>query len=249
MAMINQERSLEAQMQRLIIGNLMRESGVCRHGVELDSHDEKLCREVLAVFMGAYNACFDNGDDNLESMLQAGADAACERFADVMSDLAKIEDFVSIYVADAVQGILDGNDKASIDASCAFYFEKSLAIFRKEKDIDIAAIGSRISMTLIAELQSGDMNTVVSFLRKRIPCKCLDEKYKEVKSITKMGMCANPKCSLPDRRVERKNMFTCTGCSRACYCSNECQKADWRSGHKEDCKEWAREKAEFESEE
>jgi hypothetical protein len=54
LAMINHESFLEAQMQRLIIGNLMRESNKCRHGVELESHDEKLCREVAAAFEGAY---------------------------------------------------------------------------------------------------------------------------------------------------------------------------------------------------
>ncbi len=226
-AMINQERSLEAQMQRLMIGNLMKESEKCRHGVELERHDEKLCREVLEAFEGAYNTCFDNGDDNLASMLQAGVDAAYKRFAVVMSDLAKIGDFVSIYVADATQGILDGNNKvAQTDASYAFYFEKSLAISRKEKET--VAIGS------IAELQIGDMNTVVSFLRKRIPCSCLDKKYEEVKFVTKVGLCANPKCSLPDRKVERKKMLTCTGCGSAYYCSPECQKIDWPA-HKVEC--------------
>lgn len=230
-AMINQERSLEAQMQRLIIGNLMRDSNKCRHGVELESHDEKLCREVLAVFEGAYNTCIDNGNDNLASMLQAGVDAACERFAAVMSDHAKIEDFVSIYVADAVQGILDGNNKhAQLGASRASFFERSLAFFRKEKQF--VAIGPMVMD--VAELQSGDMKTVVSFLRKRIPCKCLDKKYEEVKFVTKMGMCANPECSLPGRKVERKKMYTCTGCSRIYYCSPECQKIDW-STHKIEC--------------
>jgi hypothetical protein len=56
---------------------------------------------------------------------------------------------------------------------------------------------------------------------------CLDEKYKEVKSITKMGVCCNPKCSLPGRKVERKGMLHCIRCRLHYYCSRECQEADW----------------------
>jgi hypothetical protein len=81
----------------------------------------------------------------------------------------------------------------------------------------------------------------VNFFRKRIPCQCLDKKYKEVKSIIKMGLCCNPACSLPDRQVERKKMFKCTGgcrCSNTYYCSYECQKADW-SEHKKECSRMA----------
>ena len=32
-----------------------------------------------------------------------------------------------------------------------------------------------------------DQHTLVKYLRENIPCSCLDEKYKQVKSITKMG--------------------------------------------------------------
>ena len=39
----------------------------------------------------------------------------------------------------------------------------------------------------ICELSVADEHTLVSFFRKRIPCKCLDKRYEEVKSITKIG--------------------------------------------------------------
>ena len=43
-----------------------------------------------------------------------------------------------------------------------------------------------------------DQYTLVSFFRKRIPCKCLDRRYKEVKkSGAKLGLCCNPSCPLP----------------------------------------------------
>ncbi len=224
-AMINQERIIEAQMQRLIIGNLMRESNKCRHGVELESHDEKLCREVLEAFGGGYDTCFNNGDHNLVSMLQAGVEAAWGKNISVaLNDVAKMEGVLSICVADGVQCILIGNNKtARVNISFAYYFEQLIAT-------------KMIDCQRIAELQQGDMKTAVEYLRKRIPCSCLDEKFEEVKSIIKMGLCSNPACSLPERKVERKKMFKCTGCSSTYYCSYECQKAHW-SKHKKNCKQ------------
>jgi hypothetical protein len=76
----------------------------------------------------------------------------------------------------------------------------------------------------------------VKYLRKNIPCNCLDEKYKEVKSITKMGVCRNPQCQVPDGRVERSKMLYCTRCCVVNYCCRECQEAAWPV-HKEFCDE------------
>jgi hypothetical protein len=226
------------QMQRLMIGNLMRESGVeqCRHGLELESlgPGEKVCREALAAFEGGYNAKIDN----INAMLKAGTKAANEKFAFVLKIFPK--SLVSICVADAVQCILDGDDNdAQLFASFACYFEQTISFYKGTLDgilqgketVNLPAFDNQ----RIVELQNGDMKTVVGFLRKRITCKCLDEKHKHVKSITKMGMCANTACSHPDGKVERKTMYTCTGCNIASYCSVECQKACWPQ-HKKHCK-------------
>ena len=79
-----------------------------------------------------------------------------------------------------------------------------------------------------------DEHTIVSFFRKRIPCKCLARRYKEVKSIVKMGRCSNPSCPLPNGEVECSKLLYCSKCFTACFCSRECQVAAW-SSHKEHC--------------
>ena len=81
----------------------------------------------------------------------------------------------------------------------------------------------------IMELSLADEHTLVQFFRKQIPCSCLDEKYKEVKSITKMGICFNDCCPLPGSMI-RSKMLRCTGCingHNVSYCSRACQEAHW----------------------
>jgi len=96
------------------------------------------------------------------------------------------------------------------------------------------------------ELIHADEHTLVKYLRKHIPCSCLDEKYEEVKKIKKMGICFNLQCSLPNREAERSTMLSCTRCRRVNYCSPQCQKVDW-TDHKQDCDCWVALRAAFES--
>eukprot|EP00986_Skeletonema_menzelii_P013044 scaffold7396_cov127-Skeletonema_menzelii.AAC.7 len=88
------------------------------------------------------------------------------------------------------------------------------------------------------------MHTLVSFLKKRIPCSCLDEKYKEVKSIPKIGLCCNHGCSLPFGKTERSLTECCSRCRTANYCSRKCQVAAW-PGHKVECTFYADLKAKY----
>jgi hypothetical protein len=239
----NQDGSLEAQMQRLMIENLL--SAVCLHGFEVEANKVKLCHDFSIEFDNGYNAKFNSGNTDLPSLFNAGWNAAvAEGKVDEIcghgNDVAKFRQVVSYNVAEAVRLLLDGHDhSARILASFAYYFEERIAVYVEETQ-------PLIKWQQIAELQHGDLHTLVKFLRKRIPCKCLDKKYKEVKSVTKMGVCFNNECPLPDRRAAQSEMFHCTGCRQVCYCSVECQKVDWPR-HKEGCKKWAREKTEFDT--
>ena len=124
-------------------------------------------------------------------------------------------------------------------ATYASFFEEWIAaIVHKTK--------ATVGWAKIVELCVGDDHTLVSYYRKRIPCSCLDEKYKKVKSVKKMGFCYNIDCNMPDGMVERGKMFCCTRCGDANYCSVECQKAD-RKKHKKLCDRTAETKAAFNS--
>mmetsp|Transcript_16104 Transcript_16104/g.27384 ORF Transcript_16104/g.27384 Transcript_16104/m.27384 type:complete len:257 (+) Transcript_16104:1072-1842(+) len=93
----------------------------------------------------------------------------------------------------------------------------------------------------VHDLLNADQRRLVSYLKKRIPCSCLDEKYKAVKSLPKMGTCRYPKCSHPQAKVALSKLMTCERCRIQHYCSEKCQAADWQR-HKENdnCKQWSK---------
>jgi len=84
----------------------------------------------------------------------------------------------------------------------------------------------------IDDLIFADMRRIISYLKKRIPCSCLDAKYKEVKSLPKMGLCSTCK-----GKFELSSLMSCGSCRKKHYCSVACQAADWES-HKGLCKIW-----------
>ena len=235
-----QEGSLEAQMQRLSIGNLLQ----CRHGMlASSSHDERLCLKVLEAVDGGSRAYFfATGNDDFISCFEAGIDAAQEKYA-MCDDVAKVEMLVSYFSAIGTQGVLDGDlglpngDVSSgkmfarKSAALACYFDQCISVSKGTQ--------REVNWIQVIELHNcDDIHSCVKFLRKRIPCSCLDIKYKEVKSLPRFGMCCNAECILPnDGQVERNKMFSCSGCDEMHYCSRQCQNADW-SRHKEWCKQW-----------
>lgn len=149
----------------------------------------------------------------------------------------RMDKLVSQSLCDATHYVLIGNNnEAGVEASFAYYFEQYIATHLEKTQPAINWLG-------VAELQHGDLHTLVKFLRKRIPCKCLDKKYKEVKSVTKMGICYNIECLLPGKQFPRSKILYCAGCDFG-YCSRACQKAHWKK-HKKYCKRVAKERAEF----
>jgi hypothetical protein len=184
--------------------------------------------------------CID-GQRNGESPLFAALEATQEKFASVWKNEATLRQIVCFCVTMGAQCILDEkDDEARRMSVCAYFIEQIIALeFFSQSTIHIYRV---------LELIKCDLHTVVSFFRKRIPCKCLDVKYEEVKTVTKMGICSNPDCSLPERKTERNKILYCAQCDQVCYCSRACQKSHWKK-HKKICKEIAYLKADFDSKE
>lgn len=228
-----QEGSLEAQMQRLQI-NAITEKKCCLHGIApVSPSDVKICNDFIHEFIAVLTSIEDLSDS-----FTAATAVTKEEYTDVYS--FKLESVVSILLSDGTQCILVGNNKlARLYAVLACHFEEWIAVkVRQTKPI--------YNWTRIYEFNSADDHTLVRFFTKRISCACLDEKYKEVKSVKKMGFCYNPNCDQPNQMVERSKMFYCTRCCDVNYCSVDCQKADWK-GHRGDCNEIVEMKAAFDS--
>ena len=224
--------TLEARMERLMISDPS--PTMCRHGCPPLSPDNfKICLE----FINAFIATFTSQRNFFADAFLTATKATAEEYANVYS--SQLDTVVSMLLAYGTQYILEGDNEIGLYASLACYFEELLAVgLHKTK--------AAPSLSKVVELLSPDDHTLVSYYRKRIQCDCLDEKYKEVKSIKKMGWCFNPSCRQTERQVERSKMFSCTRCSLANYCSVECQRADWKE-HREECNEAVKVKAAFNS--
>lgn len=199
----------------------------CNHGyVPFTKGD--VCMEMIVAFLRAHRAAYKCGQNGFA----AATTVTFEKYPEVIKDSAKMNLIITHFVAMGTECLLAGNyDDARQIASFARYFEYVNVEYshchgRNE--------GNTANWQNMFEMISADEHTLVKYLRKRIRCHCLEEKYKQVKSITKMGTCMNSRCSLPGRRVERSKMKYCTQCCLANYCSRECQVADWPR-HKENC--------------
>ena len=83
------------------------------------------------------------------------------------------------------------------------------------------------------DIINGCPRSLIKYFVKRAPCKCLDDLYSQIKSVTpKMSKCVGCK-----QMKERNRTSICTGCERVTYCSKLCQLADVPN-HKEYCKKW-----------
>jgi hypothetical protein len=252
---VNEQKqgTLDSKMQRLRIGEendddalleeaiklavveqqeiKMKEKENCTHGFNPSSRFQaQFCGDFLKTFTESMHAA-SKGNRRCD-WLQSANDAfgtAIDNSTMTTNESKNYSNKLCISpccLAEGTKFILKGkSDDARL---CAV-----LSLFTKGQ----GAAAESIDRQKVLEVIDGDEHTLVQFFRKQIPCSCLDEKYKEVKSITKMGICFNDDCPLPDKMAVRSKMFQCTGCCdgyNVSYCSRECQEAHWPY-HKHGC--------------
>ena len=206
----------------------------CVHGLVSYSKNP-ICRAFMKSFDNACKTASGSGNH-----FECAYEVTKREYAEVWNDPDKLQWIASRFLAHGTKDILRGEyDVSRGSAGMACFFEQSAAIAMHELNdtqdsCDWGTYATLCDWGKQYELCDADPYTLVSFFRKRIPCKCLDSKYKEVKSITKIGLCYNYYCSLPDRKTARGKMLSCTQCRRANYCSRECQVAHWPT-HKRFC--------------
>eukprot|EP00984_Skeletonema_dohrnii_P010150 scaffold3941_cov78-Skeletonema_dohrnii-CCMP3373.AAC.4 len=212
----------------------------CRH---ISIKADNTCAAKFAIaFEEAYHHHYSDkdGDVPISECLIAAEDATLDKFAAVWNDSAKMESVISYFLYGGTQYILAGNyDNARQLAVFARYIEQQTAV-------ELHQTQALANWPKIQEMFDSDIHTLVKFFWKRIQCACLDEKYEEVKNITKMGFCYNPECKFPNRMPDRRNTMYCSRCRCVTYCSPECQKADWKL-HRSACDKIAAMKAEFDA--
>ncbi len=211
----------------------------CTHGYHLSSSSRKMSSQFAPEFFKSFQEARGSGKP-LPIRLIAARNATIVEYADVWKDSTKMEVAMSYSLSIGTNYILeDKYDHASRIATTARYFEEYIAV-------ELQQTQALYRTNKLYETQNADQHTLVTFFRKRIPCSCLDKKYQEVKPISKMGMCFNTQCNLPNRMAKRSKTMYCDGCRRVTYCSRECQKAHWKK-HKADCFKFAKIKADFDA--
>eukprot|EP00984_Skeletonema_dohrnii_P030052 scaffold21168_cov141-Skeletonema_dohrnii-CCMP3373.AAC.2 len=186
------------------IGNFF--ANACYHGY-VEPEDclviEDFSEAFFAEFMSAGAGAGDLGDSLTAAII---ATKENEQYSVIWGDSSKLKLVTSFYIFNGTQHVLEGNIKgAKWFAAFAAFFQEYIAFCVDKRR-------GTVNSSKMIELASCDEHTLVKYLKKNIPCNCLEEKYKEVKSITKMGVCRNEKCSLPNRVVERSKMLYCTRC-------------------------------------
>jgi len=236
------QQSLADQMQQLeMIGNMSRHDTTikCRHGFEETETLADFSSEFILAFREAFYGVANEGGAALSACLIAAAKATKDEFATVWNDSTNMEIAISFILRAGTIAILEDEHKSAKDCALfARFLEQYAAIQFKQ---------TQVLINWSKVIRRCDEHSLVKFFRRRIPCCCLDEKYQEVKSITKMGICYNPKCHFPDGCVERSKLLYCSRCRIVTYCSRECQKACWTK-HKLQCDKDAGLKAKFDAE-
>ena len=229
-----EKQEIEKKAKEMELEEKKEEKENCKHGFHPSSRShEHFCKDFMQTVMDLLNfasiTCPGSEHDDPLGWFMKAFDAAAEKHISWMCFNSHIIMLKSCFLAEGTKCILGGNsDDARIQAKITQFLEGVIATSKKVGSY------SELDFTKMEELGVADEHTLVQFYRKQIPCACLDDKYNEVKSVTKMGLCCNEACPLLDQRAVRSKMVCCARCRKVNYCSRECQVAAW-PGHKGEC--------------
>jgi len=139
----------------------------CAHGCPVFP-EGNVIHAFLNVFSAGYNGA-SHGEDRFVVAIQATKEA----YPEVWTNSKKLELVVSILIVNGTDNILDENLKdARINVAYACFFEQWIYFLQNEAK-------TSAERAMIAELLNAGERTVVNFLRKRIPCTCLNGKRQD----------------------------------------------------------------------
>ena len=238
----------QMQIKRLQVDDQRSVLPICMHGFD-PFPDDDICIKFIRAFVREFykwlRKMYEAGrkdERGLMISLSKARDSTKDEYSEVWNSSAKMRQVIKYFFHNGTMLILDGDD---IDARHSALFAR---FFEEWLKVEVHKSQSFIDWPKVIESCESDEHTLVKYFWRRIRCSCLDEKYEEVKSRTKMGVCFNLDCAYGnrDRLVERSELRCCSRCRSVTYCSRECQAADW-SVHKELCDEVAAERAEFDA--
>jgi hypothetical protein len=224
------------------------ESTGCRHGIPMLDQDHAAVFRGYMAIMDKYHSDL-NGTELSRQVTTEATDDIMEQYWSEPNHARHIDaEMVRCSYGCAAAEALGGNMALSrrisfLGSYLATWFKLGKDTFIKEFNcvdaerelysIDAESPNSQTIVDCQASMKKIRTDRgLVLFLAKQIPCSCLDEDKKNAKQSPKTGSCTN--CGNEDLKME---LMKCSQCKMAEYCSKECQVADWRAGHKKECKE------------
>ena len=223
-----------AKQVETLFTNQVKNDGECMHG--FSDFSNRGAYEIIRMY---FHEFLGKEQGNVQKALFA----TMPQYANCWGNIGTISMVQSYFLWLGTDKILNEKESSYTSNMCAYivrYIEQHIEILHLRADPfgDFSNYEKTVNLWLANchDLITANDRALVSFFRKRIPCKCLDEKNEETKKQTKSSSCYNEKCKFNFHRVEKSKTMCCSRCRSAHYCSRDCQVADWPR-HKKYCQE------------
>lgn len=204
-------------------------SSFCTHGHDHTSHQECDIKTCAVFFSNLIRNGFEleiGVDNEMNEWIVA-------EFCRIFTDRPKRQELGrQIMISSTVNSVLMSAENIDITSYVLWIQINVIQLFEasaKGKIFADTVLQSKDAVTNYAQL--------LHFLRKRIPCHCLDAIYKNTRRVApRTPRCWNRNCG---GFTDKKKLLVCTKCVMVQYCSKECQVAAWPE-HKDNCRDNAK---------